>query len=363
MYPNQTTQTVLRAGQVGYLYFNPGMKRIQDAKVGDTFTTCGQEDSVTPLPGFEEPKPMVFVAAYPVDQNDFARLEDSINYLVLNDRSVSVSKESSDALGAGWRLGFLGSLHCSVFQDRLRQEHGATIILTPPTVPFKVIWCAGGETVYSNPNDFPSPDLINTKVAEIQEPFVLATIATPEEYIGRVIEICEANRGEQNELTFFTATQVILKYYLPLAQLVDDFFGKLKGATKGYASLDYEDAGFRKSHIVKLDLLVNKIPVDAVTKVVHHSEAQRLGKEWVSRFKEHVERQQFEVAIQAAVGRRIVARETIKAYGKDVLQKLHAADITRRRKLLEKQKEGKKRLQAFGSITIEHSAFQKFLSK
>jgi elongation factor 4 len=363
MYPNQTPQTLLRAGQVGYLYFNPGMKRIQDAKVGDTFTTVGQMDVVKPLPGFEEPQPMVFVAAFPVDQNDFARLEDSINYLVLNDRSVSVTKESSDALGAGWRLGFLGSLHCSVFQDRLRQEHGATIILTPPTVPFKVLWRTGAETVYSNPNDFPSPEAINAKVSEIQEPFVLATITTPEEYIGKVIEICEASRGEQLELTFFTATQVILKYHLPLSHLVDDFFGKLKGATKGYASLDYEDAGFRRGHIVKLDLLINKLPVDAVTKVVHHSEAARLGKEWVARFKQHVERQQFEVAIQAAVGKRVVARETVKAYRKDVLAKLHAADVSRRRKLLEKQKEGKKKLQHFGSITIEHSAFQKFLSR
>jgi elongation factor 4 len=339
------------------------MKRIQDAKVGDTFTTVGQMDVVKPLPGFEEPKAMVFVAAFPVDQNDFAKLEDSINYLLLNDRSVSVTKESSDALGAGWRLGFLGSLHCSVFQDRLRQEHGATIILTPPTVPFKVLWRDGSETVYTNPNDFPSPELLNTKVTEIHEPFVLATITTPEEYIGKVMEICEAGRGEQLELTFFTATQVILKYHLPLAHLVDDFFGKLKGATRGYASLDYEDAGFRRGHVVKLDLLVNKLPVDAVTKVVHRDEAARLGKEWVSRFKVHVERQQFEVAIQAAVGKRIVARETVKAYRKDVLAKLHAADISRRRKLLEKQKEGKKKLQHFGSITIEHSAFQKFLSR
>jgi elongation factor 4 len=363
MYPEQTPQPVLRAGQVGYIYFNPGMKRIQDAKVGDTFTTIGNENTVKPLPGFEELKPMVFVAAFPVDQSDYGHLEDSINAVVLNDRSITVSKESSDALGAGWRLGFLGTLHCSVFQDRLRQEHGASVILTPPTVPFKVVWRDGTETIISNPNDFPDTDKWKTKLAELQEPYVTATITMPEEYIGKVIEICEANRGIQKEISFFTATQVILKYELPLAQLVDDFFGKLKGATKGYASLDYEDAGFKASNIVQLQLLVNKEPVDAVSRVVHSSQVERLGREWVSKFKEHVDRQMFEIVIQAAVGKRIVARETIKAFRKDVLQKLHAADLGRKRKLLEKQKEGRKKLKAVGNVIIEHKAFQAFLSK
>jgi elongation factor 4 len=362
MYPDQTPQTVLRAGQLGYIYFNPGMKRIRDAKVGDTFTTVGNEKIVQPLPGFEEPKAMVFVAAFPVDQSDYGHLEDSINAIVLNDRSVTVSKESSEALGAGWRLGFLGTLHCSVFEDRLRQEHGASIILTPPTVPFKVIWTNGKETIISNPNEFPDDDRSH-KVAELQEPYVSVTIALPEEYIGKVIELCEANRGTQTKLTFFTATQVVLKYDLPLAQLVDDFFGKLKGATKGYASLDYEDAGFRRSNIQKLQLLVNKVPVDAVARVVHTSQLDRMGREWVSKFKEHVDRQMFEIVIQAAAGRRIVARETIKPFRKDVLQKLHAADISRRRKLLEKQKEGRKKLRAVGNVVIEQKAFQAFLAK
>ncbi|KAF2427228.1 GTP-binding protein lepa [Tothia fuscella] len=362
MYPDQTPLTVLRAGQLGYIYFNPGMKRIRDAKVGDTFTTVGNEKTVQPLPGFEEPKAMVFVAAFPVDQSDYGHLEDSINAIVLNDRSVTVSKESSEALGAGWRLGFLGTLHCSVFEDRLRQEHGASIILTPPTVPFKVIWTTGKETIISNPNEFPDDDR-NQKVAELQEPYVSVTIALPEEYIGKVIELCEGNRGVQTKLTFFTATQVVLKYDLPLAQLVDDFFGKLKGATKGYASLDYEDAGFRRSNIQKLQLLVNKVPVDAVSRVVHTSQLDRLGREWVSKFKEHVDRQMFEIVIQAASGRRIVARETIKPFRKDVLQKLHAADVSRRKKLLERQKEGRKKLRAVGNVIIEQKAFQAFLAK
>ena len=363
MYPGQTPQTSLRAGQVGYIYFNPGMKRSKEAKVGDTYTTVGCENEVEPLPGFEEPKSMVFVAAFPVDQGDYEHLEDSINQVVLNDRSVTVQKESSEALGAGWRLGFLGTLHCSVFEDRLRQEHGASIIITPPSVPFKIVDHKGGETIIQNPNDFPDGGVVHQHVSQIQEPYVLATVTLPEEYLGKVIELCEGNRGEQKELTFFTATQVILKYELPLAQLVDDFFGKLKGTTKGYASLDYEDAGWRRSNIIKLQLHVNKVPVDAVARVVHHSQAERIGKAWVTKFKEHVDRQMFEVVIQAVAGRRVVARETIKPFRKDVLQKLHASDVSRRRKLLEKQKEGRKKLRAVGNVIIDQKAFQGFLAK
>ncbi|GAB7350040.1 hypothetical protein MBLNU459_g0711t2 [Dothideomycetes sp. NU459] len=363
MYPLQTPQTVLRAGQVGYIYFNPGMKRSKEAKVGDTYTTVGSEKEVEALPGFEEPKSMVFVAAFPTDQGDYEHLEDSINQVTLNDRSVTVQKESSEALGAGWRLGFLGTLHCSVFEDRLRQEHGASIIITPPSVPFKVIDRKGKETVITNPNDFPEGDHLHHNVAELQEPYVLCTVTLPEEYLGKVIELCEANRGEQKGLSFFTATQVILKYDIPLAHLVDDFFGKLKGTTKGYASLDYEDAGWRRANIQKLQLHVNKVPVDAVARVVHYSQTERIGKQWVTKFKQHVDRQMFEVVIQAVAGKRVVARETIKPFRKDVLQKLHASDVSRRRKLLEKQKEGRKKLRAVGNVVIDNKAFQGFLAK
>lgn len=363
MYPNETPAAILRAGQVGYLYFNPGMKRSQEAKVGDTYTKVGFQKQVEPLPGFEEPKSMVFVAAYPVDADHFEHLEDSINQLMLNDRSITVQKESSEALGAGFRLGFLGTLHCSVFEDRLRQEHGASIIITPPTVPVKVIWKDGKEEIITNPARFPNEDDVRLKIAEVQEPYVLATLTFPDEYLGKAIELCEANRGEQKSLEYFTPTQVILKYELPLAQLVDDFFGKLKGYTKGYASLDYEEAGWRASRIVKLQLLVNKAPVDAVSRLVHWSQVNRLGRQWVTKFKEHVDRQLFEVIIQAAVGRNVVARETIKPYRKDVLAKLHASDVSRRRKLLEKQKEGRKKLKAVGNVVIEHKAFQAFLAK
>lgn len=363
MYPLETPLTVLRAGQVGYVYFNPGMKRHKEAKIGDTFTTVGNENKVEMLPGFEEPKSMVYVAAFPTDQGDYSHLEDSINQVTLNDRSVAVTKESSEALGGGWRLGFLGTLHCSVFEDRLRQEHGASIIITPPSVPFKIIHKSGREEIISNPNDFPENQAIHQHILDLQEPFITATITLPEEYLGKVIELCEANRGTQDSLTFFTATQVILKYQLPLERLVDDFFGKLKSTTKGYASLDYEDAGYHSANLTKLQLHVNKAPVDAVARVIHVSQAERLGKQWVSKFKEHVDRQMFEVVIQAVAGKKVVARETLKPFRKDVLQKLHAADVSRRRKLLEKQKEGRRKLRAVGNVAIDNKAFQAFLAK
>jgi translation elongation factor EF-4 len=227
----------------------------------------------------------------------------------------------------------------------------------------KVIYKDGKEEIINSPNKFPDEDDVRMKVAELQEPYVTATLTFPDEYLGKVIELCEANRGEQKTLEYFTSTQVILKYELPMAQLVDDFFGKLKGSTKGYASLDYEESAWQRSNIVKLQLLVNKAPVDAVARLVHSSQVERLGRQWVTKFKNHVDRQLFEVVIQAAVGRKVVARETVKPYRKDVLAKLHASDVSRRRKLLEKQKEGRKRLRAVGNVVIEHQAFQAFLAK
>lgn len=365
MYPSPTPTAVLRAGQVGYMHFNPGMKRVRDAKIGDTFTHTSTISQVTPYPGFEEPKAMVFVAAFPVDQVNYARLEDSIDQIVLNDRSVTVAKESSDALGAGWRLGFLGTLHCSVFEDRLRQEHGASIIITPPTVPFKVCYKDGTEEILTNPNDFPSEQTSHTRVEFLHEPYVTATVTLPADYLGSVIELCESNRGSQVSLSFFTKTQVILVYDLPLAQLVDDFFGKLKSATQGYATLDYADAGFRKSQLHKLSLLLNGSPIRVLSRVVHASQVDRLGRQAVTKLKEHVERQMFEIVIQAAAGRRIVAREIIRPFRKDVLAKLHASDVSRRKKLLEKQKEGRKKLADIGAggVAISREAVRAFLSK
>lgn len=230
-YPGPVPQKVLRAGQVGYMHFNPGMKRLQEAKLGDTFTHVGNENTVEPYVGFEEPKPMVFVAAFPVDSADHPKLEESIDRLALNDRSITLQKTHSEALGAGWRLGFLGSLHCSVFEDRLRQEHGGNVVITEPTVPTKIQWHDGTETILENPAEYPEHSDPRIKRATVMEPFVSATLTLPEEYLGRVIELCEANRGEQQEIEFFHSTQVILKYALPAAQLVEDFFGKLKSAT------------------------------------------------------------------------------------------------------------------------------------
>lgn len=365
MYPHQVPQSCLRAGQVGYIFFNPGMKKSSEAKVGDTYSHISTMSKVEQLPGFEEPKAMVYVSAYPTHTEEYPHLEDSVHELTLNDRSVTVAKEASLALGAGFRLGFLGTLHCSVFKDRLQQEHGANIMITSPAVPYRVMWKDGRQDTFSSPADFPDSQVASTKVAQLQEPFVSATITLPEEYIGRVIELCESHRGSQVALNFFTATQVILKYDLPLASLADDFFGKLKGATKGYASLDYEDAGFRAAHLEKLQLLLNKVPIDASARVIHHSVARATGKRWVQELKGIVDRELFEVVIQAATraGKNVVARETLPAFRKDVTAKLHAADVSRRRKLLENQKEGRKRHRSIGRVNIDPASFQKFLAK
>lgn len=363
MHPDATPQTVLRAGQVGYVFFNPGMKRSQEAKVGDTYTHTSTVGRVEALPGFEEPQSMVFVSAFPVEPGDFPRLEESMEQLTLNDRSVTLAKETSHALGAGFRLGFLGTLHCSVFEDRLRSEHGASVMLTPPSVPFRVIYRDGSEATFTSPADFPSDAEMHGRVAELQEPLVQATVTVPEEYLGAAMELCESSRGRQTELTFFTARQVILRYVLPLASLVDDFFGRLKGATQGYATLDYEAAGFGRAPLVKLQLLVNKAPVDAVARVMHGAGAERAGKAWCVRFKKQLQRQLFEVVIQATAGGRVVARETLAAYRKDVLQKLHASDVGRRRKLLDRQKAGRKKLRAVGNVVVDQKAFQAFLAR
>jgi len=230
-------------------------------------------------------------------------------------------------------------------------------------VPFKILHKSGKEEIITNPADFPDSEETRRNVSELREPYVLATLTFPDEYLGKVMELCEANRGEQKSMEYFTSSQVILKYEMPLAHLVDDFFGKLKSTTKGYASLDYEEAEWRASNIVKLQLLVNKEPVDAISRVLHTSQVRHVGKSWVTKFKEHVDRQMFEIVIQAAVGKQVIARETLKPFRKDVTQKLHAADKSRRMKLLERQKEGRKKLKAVGNVVIEHTAFQAFLAK
>lgn len=358
MYPDKLPLSSVRAGQVAYIV--PGMRNPKEAMIGDTFFQVGHSSGLEPLPGFEEPKPMVFVGAFPADGTEFKVMNDDIEHLVLNDRSVTLEKETSGALGLGWRLGFLGSLHASVFQDRLEKEYGAKIILTSPTVPYKVCYRDGKEEIITNPDQFPDN---SHQVAQFMEPYVEAIITIPDEYVGVIMSLCENNRGTQLNIEYLTTGQVLLKYEIPLAQLVDNFFGKLKGATKGYASLDYEDIGYRKSDIVKMELCVNGEPQDALTQVMHRSQVATKGRANVERFKKFLRSQLFEVAIQAKVNNKAIARETIKAKRKDVTQRLHAADISRRKKLLVKQKEGKKQMKASGKVNINHHTFQDFLRR
>ena len=360
MYPDNLPMDSIRAGQVAYII--PGMKNPREALVGDTFFQYGKHKGLEALPGFEEPKPMVFVGAFPADGTEFNVMDDNMQNLVLNDRSVTLEKETSNALGLGWRLGFLGSLHASVFKERLENEYGSKIILTAPTVPYKITYKDGTEKIVTNPDGFPAADKAHN-VDVYMEPYVDAIMTVPGEYIGTVMTLCENNRGIQKELEYLTTGQVLLKYEIPLGELVEDFFGKLKGCTKGYGSLDYEDAGYKRSDIVKMELCVNGEPQDALTTILHRSQVLSRGKEAVSRFKEYLRFQLFEVAIQARVAGKIVARETIKAKRKDVTQRLHAADISRKKKLLERQKEGKKQMKATGRVTINHDAFQAFLRR
>lgn len=361
MYPDRTPMSCVRAGQVAYII--PGMRNPREAMIGDTFFQSGHSEGLEPLPGFEEPKPMVFVGAFPADGGEFKVMNDHMEHLVLNDRSVTLEKETSNALGLGWRLGFLGSLHASVFKERLEKEYGTKIILTAPTVPYKILYRDGTEKTITNPDEFPGADLRTHNVELFMEPYVNAIMTIPDEYVGTVMSLCDSNRGIQKDLEYLTTGQVLLKYEIPMAQLVEDFFGKLKGATKGYASLDYEDAGYRKSDIVKMELLVSGEAQDALSQVMHRSQVQSRGREYVARFKEYLRSQLFEVAIQARVNNKVIARETIKAKRKDVTQRLHAADISRRKKLLERQKEGKRQMKATGRVHINHEAYQAFLRR
>lgn len=363
MYPNQTSLDHLSCGQVGYII--PGMKNIQDAILGDTLISQSNAKNTVLLPVFKEPKPMVFVGAFPADGLDFKALDENINKLVLNDRSVSLNRETSDALGQGWRLGFLGSLHASVFKERLEKEYGSKLIITQPTVPYLVQYEGKEAKLITNPSEFPdSSSKHRTKILSLQEPFVKTTIILPNEYVGAVIQLCENNRGQQLDVKYTSGiNQVELVYDLPLAQLIDDFFGQLKSISHGFATLDYESNGFKESDIVKLELLVNGQSLDALSHVVHRLQVQRLGREWVKKFKEYIRLQQYEVIIQSRCNGKIIARETIKARRKDVLAKLHASDVSRRKKLLAKQKEGKKNLKSVGNVTISQDAYQAFLRK
>ncbi|XP_065878919.1 translation factor GUF1 homolog, mitochondrial [Euphorbia lathyris] len=355
MHPELTSTGVLLTGQVGYVV--SGMRSTKEARVGDTLSHS--RSTVEALPGFKPAKHMVFSGLYPADGSDFEALNNAIERLTCNDASVSVTKESSSALGLGFRCGFLGLLHMDVFHQRLEQEYGTHIISTVPTVPYIFEYSDGSKLEVQNPAALPSTS--KQRVTVSWEPTVLATIIIPSEYVGPVITLCSERRGQQLEYTFIDSQRVFMKYRIPLREIVVDFYNELKSLTSGYASFDYEDAEYQKSDLVKLDILLNGQPVDAMATIVHNLKAQRIGRELVDKLKKFIDRQMFEIIIQAAIGSKVVARETISAMRKNVLAKCYGGDVTRKRKLLEKQKEGKKRMKRVGSVDIPQEAFHELL--
>ncbi|KAL8231529.1 hypothetical protein R6Q57_001313 [Mikania cordata] len=355
MHPELRSTGFLWTGQVGYVV--SGMRSTKEARVGDTL--FHSRTTVEPLPGFKPAKHMVFSGLYPADGSDFEALSHAIERLTCNDASVSVARESSTALGLGFRCGFLGLLHMDVFHQRLEQEHGTHIISTVPTVPYIFEYSDGSKVEVQNPGAFTSDPKI--RVVASWEPTVLATIIIPSEYVGAVINLCSERRGEQLEYSFIDSQRAFMKYRLPLREIVVDFYNELKSITSGYASFDYEDSEYVASDVVKLDILLNGQPVDAMATIVHKLKAQRVGRELVDKLKKYIDRQMFEITIQAAIGSKVIARETISAMRKNVLAKCYGGDVTRKKKLLEKQKEGKKRMKRVGSVDIPQEAFHAIL--
>jgi len=340
----------LRAGQVGYLSAN--VKTLSDAKIGDTVTDA-YHGTAEALPGYEEIKPMVFSGLYPSDANDYPDLRDALEKLKLNDSAISFEPETSQALGFGFRVGYLGLLHMEIVQERLEREFNLQIITTAPTVVYKIVLTNGEELFVDNPARF--PDL--GKIDKIYEPIITGTVHVLQEYLGGVLALCEDKRGSQKSLEFHAGNQVKLIYSLPLNEVVLDFYDKLKSVSKGYASFDYDWQCYQESDLVKLDLKINGENVDALSTIIHRSRAFHRGQALVEKMKELIERQMFEIAIQVAIGNKVIARSTVKALRKNVLAKCYGGDISRKRKLLEKQKEGKKRMKQVGSVTISQEAF------
>ncbi len=349
MYPEPHQTGALYTGQVGYLI--SGMKTVKEARVGDTFYRA--KEPVQALPGFKPSKPMVFAGIYPLDTSEFEMVRDAIEKLTVNDPSVHIEKESSAALGLGFRCGFLGLLHMDVFKQRLEQEYNASIIVTSPTVLYKVLMTNGDEVIVENPSKFPD----EVKIDQVYEPMVNATIITPKDYLGNIMTLCQERRGVQDGMQFLEEQRIVLKYKLPLNEIITDFYDKLKSMSAGYASFDYEQAGYQESDLVKMNILLNGKPVDALSVIVHKEKSYYMGRQLVSKLREVIHRQMFEVAIQAAIGSKIIARESVAALRKNVTAKCYGGDISRKRKLLEKQKEGKKKLKQVGSVELPHEAF------
>lgn len=353
---SQVPRKVIKTGDVGYLI--TGIKDAKDVKVGDTITLVN-EASVPAIDGFEEVKPMVFAGIYPVDTDDYEDLRSSMEKLQLNDASLVFSPESSAALGFGFRCGFLGMLHLEIIQERLQREFNMSVITTVPNVSYNayVNKDPSAKILVNNPSDLPDPSSLN----RVEEPYINATIITKSEFVGNVLTLCIEKRGEIKNQRYLTTERVELNFKLPLAEIVFDFYDRLKSVSKGYASLDYTPTGFVASKLVRLDILLNGKTVDALSSLIHVDNSLRVGRKMCEKLKELIPRQQFDIPIQAAIGAKIISRETIKAFRKDVTAKLYGGDITRKRKLLEKQKKGKKKMRMVGSVEIPQQAFMAVL--
>jgi GTP-binding protein LepA len=351
--PQQTPAKELGPGEVGYLI--TGIKDVTKLRVGDTLTTRtpSRPPAADPLPGYREVKPMVFCGLFPIDSDTYPELRDALEKLTLNDAALLWEPETSDALGFGFRCGFLGLLHMDIVRERLEREYDLELMATMPSVEFELTLTDGEVVKVHNPTDMPDP----ARIAETREPYIKASILSPKEYIGQIMELCQERRGEHTGMHYLSSERVQLFYDLPLSEIVLDFFDQLKSRTRGYASLDYEPLGLRPSDLVKLDVLLGGDPVDALSMVVHRDKAYEFGKTLTEKLRKKIPRQQYDVPIQAAVGAKIIARETVKAYRKDVTAKCYGGDITRKRKLLERQKEGKKRMKQVGRIEVPQEAF------
>jgi GTP-binding protein LepA len=347
--PKSLTRDTLSAGEVGFVI--AGIKELQSAKVGDTITQAARPAN-RPLPGFKEVKSQVFAGLYPIEANQFEQLRESLEKLRLNDAALHFEPEVSQALGFGFRCGFLGLLHMEIVQERLEREFDQDLITTAPTVVYEVLRRDGELVVVDNPSKMPDPGLIE----EIREPIVQVTVFTPQEYVGSIITLCTGKRGMQTDLAYH-GRQVVIKYDMPMGEIVLDFFDRLKSTSRGYASMDYEFKEYRAADVVKVDILVNGDRVDALSIIVHRGNSQYRGREVVAKMRELIPRQMYDVAIQAAIGSNIIARENVKALRKNVLAKCYGGDITRKKKLLEKQKAGKKRMKQVGSVEIPQEAF------
>ena len=352
--PNALKRDFLMVGDVGYI--TAGIKTIQDTRVGDTITSA-KRPAKDPLPGYRKLNPMVFAGLYPVDSADYNDLREALEKLQLNDASLHFEPETSQALGFGFRTGFLGLLHMDVVQERLEREFNLNLIITAPSVIYRVVKTDGEEVIVDNPSEMPDP----TEIDHILEPYIKASIMVPNDYVGPVMELAQRKRGKFITMEYLDDTRVNVIYELPMAEIVYDFFDKLKSMTKGYASLDYELIGYQTSNLVKLEVLLNGDVIDAFSLIIHKDFAYPRGRALVEKLKEIIPRQMFEVPVQAAIGNKIIARSTIKAYRKDVTAKLYGGDVSRRKKLLEKQKEGKKRMKAVGNVEIPQEAFMAVL--